>query len=102
MRQVILSRIPGYLYTIILLDLMGQLGYGFRLIVTAHETHTGDARLVLFYKAIQLMGVQLFAAVFPQILTVATRTLVGTVGNINGKRHFFRNFLEDDIKIGVF
>ena len=102
MRQVVLSRIPGYLYTIVLLDLMSQLSYGFGLIVAAHETHAGDACLILFHKTIQFLGVQLFASVFPQILAVATRALVGTVGDINGKRHFFRNFLEDDIKIGVF
>ena len=102
MRQVIFSRISGYLYTIVLLDLMGQLGHRLRLIVTAHETYTGDTRLVLLYKTIQFLSVQLFTSVFPQILAVATRTLVGTVSDINGKRHFFRNFLEDDIKIGVF
>ena len=102
LRKVVLSRIPGYLYTIVLLDLMGQLGYGFRLIVAAHEAHAGDACFVLLHKTIQFLGVQWFAGVFPQILAVATRALVGTVGDINGKRHFFRNFLEDDIKIGVF
>jgi hypothetical protein len=56
----------------------------------------------LLHKAVQLVGVQWLADVLPQIFAVATRALVGPVGDIDGKRHFFRDFLKDDMEISVF
>ena len=102
LRQVVLARIPRRLEVGMAgFQLLGQVGDLFRLGVAAHEAHAGDARLVLLHKTIQLVGVQWLAYVLPQILAVAAWALVGTVGDINGKGHLFRDFLKDDIEIGV-
>ena len=77
LRQVVLARIPSHFDPKVLFHLVGQSCHRLRFVVAAHETHAGDARLVLLHKTVQFIVVQRLTFVFPQILAVATWALVG-------------------------
>ncbi len=98
-----LPTIPSHLILRMLaMQILRQLIHVLRLGVTAHETNTGDVVPILFDKRIEHHGGKRFTDVPPQIFRMTSRTMAGTIGNIDREGHLVGNLLKNNTGIDVF
>ena len=83
-------------------QMLCQIGYILRRDVASHEADASDARPVFCHKVVQLPLVKNGTRILPEVFAVAAHALVGAVTDVDGQGHLIRNFLKDNIKIGVF
>ena len=74
----------------------------FRVVVAAHERHTGDFAGILCRQGFQARQSELFALVAPKVGAVTAGTGVGALRKVDGKGHLIGEFLENYIVIDVF
>ena len=76
--------------------------HAFRVVVAAHERHTGDFVGILRCQGLQARQSEQLARIAPKVGTVTAWTGVGTLRKVDGEGHFIGEFLENYIVIDVF
>ena len=76
--------------------------HAFRVVVAAHERHTGDFAGILRRQGLQARQSEQLARIAPKVGTVTAWTGVGTLRKVDGEGHFIGEFLEHNIVIDVF
>ena len=76
--------------------------YGLRVVVSALDTHAGQGVAIAVDEGGDTFGGQFFADVLAEKGAVAPLAAVGAKGEVDGKGHFVRVFLEDDVVVVVF
>ena len=67
--------------------------------VTAHKAEAGDLPPVPCQQIVQRTGIQLMSDVLMKVWTMALRASMRTIGEVDGKRYFVGNLLENDVEI---
>lgn len=96
------TAVPRHLeLRVLLVDILCQevdtLGVG----IAAHEGEAGDIVTILRHECVDGIRVEWQSDVFPEILTVAARTVAGAVADVDGQGDLVGYLLEDDICIDV-
>ena len=75
--------------------------YGYRIRITAHKADAAYGTAVFFQKQRKRILVQRLARILPEPGTVATRTTIGTTGEVYGQRNLSGDLLKYDIITAV-
>lgn len=95
--------VPRYLEIwIFFVQVAGKGVHVLRLRVSTHETHTSYVVSVFTHHTVEHKRCERFPDIIPQILTVASRTMTRTMGDVYGKGHFIGYLLKDDTRIYIF
>ena len=77
--------------------ILRQPGHVGRVLVAAHEAYARDLLAIAAEQAVQQGLVDRFADILSQVLTMATRAMARTPGEVERQRHLSGYFLEYDI-----
>ena len=95
------SRIPSCLnlstslFRLSSLYIFSQPRHFLRILIAPHESHTGDQARIASNKAVKQFPIQGLTDILPEMLTMASRAVTRTTGEVERKRHLSGNLLKD-------
>jgi hypothetical protein len=85
----------------LLSDMFCQLINPLRCYITSHKAHASDGISCFRDELVECLCGQIVAFILPKKTAMAARTATRTAGNVDGKRHFVREFLKDYVCVDI-